>query len=294
MELRTYQAAAVATDQLPAGSENDVIVPLLGMAGEVGSLLVAHKKFLRDGPSHRLFNDEVAEELGDILWYLSNIASKFGLELDDIAAANLRKTRERWPAPRPEGSGLFPAPLLDDNYPTAEQFPRRFTAEIRQVGVEEGKPRITFAVDGRQIGNELKDNSYVDDGYRFHDVFHLAHVAHLGWSPVVRGLMGRKRKSNPEVDEVEDGGRAIVIDEAIVAYVFDYARRHNFLEGVESLDYHLLKTIRSLTNGLEVSVQATRDWEEAILTGYRLWRQIRADGGGMIEVDLVERRMTLR
>ena len=43
--------------------------------------------------------------------------------------------------------------------------------------------------------------------------------------------MRRKRKSDPKVDEVEDGGRAIVIEEGISAMVFSYAERRNFLEG---------------------------------------------------------------
>lgn len=290
MDLGEYQRSAAATDQVPAG-EHSVIVPLLGLAGEAGSLLVAQKKFLRDGPAHRLFREEVAEELGDLLWYISNVASKFDLDLDAIAASNLQKTIERWPNQRPEGPGLFGAPLFDDGFPESEQFPRQFTADIRQVAVEDGKPRIVFSVDGTQIGNELKDNAYLDDGYRFHDVLHLANVAMLGWSPTVRGLMHRKRKSNPEVDEVEDGGRAIVIDEAIVAYVFDYARRHDFLAGIEGLDYNLLKTIRHLTSGLEVASRSTYEWEQAILAGYRVWRDIRAAGGGSIRVDLRDRRI---
>ena len=71
--------------------------------------------------------------------------------------------------------------------------------------------------------------------YRFHDVFHLAHAAKLGWSPVLRGKLlkrkqedspDRKRRSDEEVNEVEDGGRAVVTDEAVVAYVWGYAKRH--------------------------------------------------------------------
>jgi len=73
---------------------------------------------------------------------------------------------------------------------------------------------------GEKIGDELTDNAYKDDGYRFHDVFHSAYVAILGWSPVIRKLLKRKRKRKPRVDEVEDGGRAGVIDEAISAIVF--------------------------------------------------------------------------
>ena len=42
--------------------------------------------------------------------------------------------------------------------------------------------------DSQRLGNDLMDNAYEDDGYRFHDVFHLACAAVLGWSPVLRAL----------------------------------------------------------------------------------------------------------
>ena len=283
MQIADYQAEAQATDQKPGDDSVGLVVPLLGLAGESGSLLASYKKFLRDGPAHRLYKEEVAEELGDILWYVANLASKFDLRLEEIAAANLAKTQSRWP-PAVNQPALFPRPLLDESFPENEQFPRDFRAEIRQV---EGGRRIELTVDGRKIGNELTDNAHVDDGYRFHDVLHLANVAILGWSPTMRSLMRRKRRSVPAVDEVEDGGRAIVIDEGVIAYVFDYARRHNFLDGVEGVDYNLLKTVRSLTSGLEVSQRSAHEWERAILDGYSAWRTVRQRGGGVIRVNLV-------
>jgi hypothetical protein len=159
-----------------------------------------------------------------------------------------------------------------------------------------GKGRITLTIDGIQAGDPLQDNAYDEDGYRFHDVFHLAHAAKLGWSPILRGKLlkpSRKRHSKPDVDEVEDGGRAIVIDEAIVAYVWEYARRHRFLEGVTTVDYPILKTIRQLTDGLEVAARTAHDWEEAILAGYRIFRAVRARKGGMLAVDLPARSIDL-
>ena len=67
------------------------------LAGEAGELLNEYKKKLRDGDAHEHFTDRVAEELGDILWYLAATATKFGLDLDDIAERNIRKTQARWP-----------------------------------------------------------------------------------------------------------------------------------------------------------------------------------------------------
>jgi len=85
MDFSSYQAMAMATDQVPPGSDNAVIVPLLGLAGEAGELLSEYKKHLRDGAAHQLFTARVAEELGDLLWYISNVTRKLGLALEQIA-----------------------------------------------------------------------------------------------------------------------------------------------------------------------------------------------------------------
>lgn len=63
-------------------------------------------------------------------------------------------------------------------------------------------------VDMPPIGNEGGDNFYDPDGYRWHDAFHLANLTVLGCSPGVRALLKRKRRSDPLVDNVEDGGLA--------------------------------------------------------------------------------------
>ena len=55
MDLRSYQSAASETDCLPAGRSIDLMVPLLGLAGEVGELQSEYKKALRDGDAPGLF-----------------------------------------------------------------------------------------------------------------------------------------------------------------------------------------------------------------------------------------------
>jgi NTP pyrophosphatase (non-canonical NTP hydrolase) len=37
----------------------------------------------------------MSKELGDVLWYVSQIASELGLDLDEIASANLEKLLSR-------------------------------------------------------------------------------------------------------------------------------------------------------------------------------------------------------
>jgi NTP pyrophosphatase (non-canonical NTP hydrolase) len=293
MELNEYQAKARATDQRPGSDGDAIVVPLLGIAGEAGALLTEYKKLLRDGPSYSSFPEQVAEELGDILWYVANLAGKLDLALDDIAVANLLKTSTRW-GDRDSGRAAWSQPhLFDEGFPEAEQFPRNMTAEVSETVDATGLATVRLTIDGMSYGDPLNDNSVHDDGYRFHDVLHLVHVAMLGWSPTMRRLMRRKRKSQPLVDVAEDGARATIIDEGVVEMIFDYARRHNFLDGINRIDYELLRAVKRRTSSHEVSVRSVSEWEQAILEAYRIWRAIRAQGGGRFRLDLVERKVEL-
>jgi hypothetical protein len=161
---------------------------------------------------------------------------------------------------------------------------------IRPVEAE-GRPRIQVFIDGKQVGDDLKDNAYTDDGYRFHDIFHFVYAAVLGWSPVLRGdrLLGRKRKrkANALVDEVEDGARAAALEEGISAMIFGYAAAEkDFLKDAKGVRSDFLRTIKMMTAHLEVSRCSAGDWERAILMGFDVWRTIRDQNGGTIIVDL--------
>ena len=290
MDMRKYQREALKTDQVPASngvdSEISRLVPLLGLAGEAGELLTEYKKRLRDGESYRLFKERVGEELGDLLWYIANVASKFDLDLGAVAEANLQKVRDRW------GEGRTARALaFDARYPDGEKLPRRLEVWFDEVSVGD-RLKVRMLVDGQPLGDDLTDNARAEDGYRFHDVVHLAFAAVLGWSPVVRKLLSRKRKSNAIVDEVEDGARAAAIEEGLCAVVFEYARHHNFLAGISALDYSLLRTIKNVTAHLEVSECGVGNWEQAILQAYDVWRELNRNGGGRVSLDLLEHRIT--
>lgn len=290
MDLNTYQREAQSTDRVPATDnvatgENSLVVPLLGLAGETGELLSEYKKHLRDGEAHLLFKDRVSEELGDLLWYIANVAEKFDLKLEDIARQNLEKASGRWGKQEKE-LVIFDAKFGDD-----ERLPRKFEVELSEATID-GSTKIQMHVNGTKIGDDLTDNADDPDGYRFHDVFHLAYVAVLGWSPVIRKLMKKKRKSDPKIDEVQDGGRAQVLDEGVAALVFDYAREHNWLEGVSELDYKLLRTIKGVTSLLEVRERSLGEWQRAILLGFDVWRKTLESSGARIQVDQDKQMIT--
>ena len=178
--------------------------------------------------------------------------------------------------------------MFDHEYPCTEQIPR-----IMRVNITSQNEHALTTINGETFGNPLTDNRPVDDGYRYHDVFHIAHATHLGWSPTLRGLLRKKRRSSPRVHETQDGRRAIVIEEGLTALVFSYAERHSFLEGINTLDYELLRTIKTMTAHLEVSVRTEHQWEQAILQGYAVWRTIRDRRGGRIVADLNTRTLTM-
>lgn len=289
LSFRDYQAAAKATDQAPVTDDPDrrgLMIPLLGLAGEAGSLLTEFKKWLRDGERYRPFADQASEEIGDILWYLSNIATKLNLDLEEVARENLGKIRDRWGSVRP-GQKTLPSMGLrryDDGYPPAEQLPGQITAEFRMVpeGVRE---KLEVMVDGEPCGDRLTDNAHVNDGYRFHDVFHLTCAVLLGWSPVLRKLKACKRKSELMVDEVEDGARARITEEAISAVVYGFAKDYQLFEGVDSVEYALLRTIQMMARPFEVHDRTPHEWQTVILTAFRVWRDMIRHNGGVFVGD---------
>lgn len=284
MELNDYQREANRTDQRPLGAGDDemaLVYPLMGIASEVGSLITQYKKHVRDKDAHELFSQRVAEELGDVLWYVSNFAGKLDLQLDAIANLNLERISERWPA---EGADQ-PAKLLDEEFPPDEQLPR--LVDVRFEEIEEDDRAIVRLWRGdQQLGNDVTDMNYDPDGYRFHDAFHLSYAALLGWSPVSRFFFCTKRNSVKKIREIEDGGRAVVIEEAIAASVFEYARANKFLEGLDYVDSELLYNVKGLASHLEVGVRTIHQWEQAILRSYEIWRQLREHKAGTLHLDL--------
>lgn len=282
LDLATYQREALKTDRIKAEGEESMIVALLGLVGEIGTLAAEHKKRMRDKEKYRLFKDRVEEDVGDILWYLANFASKNEMDLEEVAKKNLHKVRSRWALP--VGAQI---PLFDEDCKPEEQLPRHFEVDFKI----DKKGRVVLYRDGGRVGDPLTDNNYADDGYRFHDVFHLAYAAVLGWSPVTRKLLKCKRKSDKITDNVEDGGRAAVIEEGVAAMAYASAKDAAFFDGATEVDHALLDNIQRLTSHLEVQRRSPAEWEKAILLGFRVWRELRKHNGGRVTVDLVNQQL---
>src|SRR6266851_1750713 len=283
MNMNDYQSLASRTDRRPDRSDEGLLIPMLGIAGEIGQLLAEYKRQIRDGLVPVDFREHMREELGDILWYTANLADKLDLQLDEVAAANLQKTSDRWLADKTSPE------FFDSEYPETERLPRHFEVHFGYAEAV-GQARVIVTDDrGNQVGNPLSDNAFEGDGYRFHDAYHFTFAAMLGWSPVTRRNFKRKRKSNPQVDEVEDGGRSWVIEEGIAALSFAYAMEHNYFERTDHVDESLLKAVRALTATVEVRARSNREWASAIVNASRLWRQLQEHDGGGLRGDLVRR-----
>lgn len=229
-----------------------------------------------------------ASYLGKLLSELAMTCASFDLLLEDVARSNLEKTASRWPTEKTRDIELF-----DTGFPEHEQLPRQFEIEFIERGtVEDGY--VVQRLNDVYIGDRLTDNSNEVDNYRFHDVFHLAYAAYLGWSPVLRALLKRKRKSNAKKDENDDGARAMIIEEGIATWIFDHAKKHEYYEKIQvgSLDYSLLKQIQSMVRGYEVDQCKLWQWELAILEGFKMFRLLREHRGGTIKVDITNSNLT--
>lgn len=223
--------------------------------------------------------------VNELLRDLQGLAVLMGADLFNLSRYSCDKILSYWCS-----FDSVPARKFDADFPSYERLPREFVVDF--IDVDNGDSLIIM-MNGIAIGDRLTDNSYLDDGYRFHDVFHLAGAVTLGWSPVFRRMLKRKRKSDSKKDEVEDGARAAIIEEAVINHIYDYARP-NFLEGMTRVDLDLIKRIQNLVRGYEVAECEPWEWEDCILKSYEIFRMLRKSGGGRLLMNAETRTITYK
>ncbi len=105
MNFNEYQIKAKSTDISPP--EHALVYHVLGLSNEAGEVAGKIKKVIRD--NDYLFSKEkyleIANELGDVLWYLARAAEDVGYTLEDIATMNINKLADRKERNKIGGSG---------------------------------------------------------------------------------------------------------------------------------------------------------------------------------------------
>lgn len=247
---------------------NDTLVigmKLVGLAGKMAD-------------EAQVATPDFRKSLIEAMQCLALVADRFDFKLATAAKANVEKTK-----------GFFLDTIsnkrnFDDGFPQHERLPVTLKVVFKEVTSGEKKSSLMY-INGLRYGSPLTDNATTQDDYRFHDVFHLAYLANLGWSPVIRALLRVKRKSDPKVDEVQDGARAILIEEGISHLVFRYAQQNNFLKQGNRVNISILKTIQMMISDLEVSERPMWMWQKAIQDGFDIFRKLRHHRRGQIIVN---------
>ena len=181
--------------------------------------------------------------------------------------------------------------FFDEEFKSEEQIPRRFTVSFKEVGIgDKREVRVVFN-DTKQLGDIINDNSYQNDFYRYHDIFHYSFATLLGWSPCARAMLKHKRKSNELIDKFEDGARATITEEALSMIIFNEAKRKNYFQDVTKVSKTTLKIIKEMTENFEVNIRTTKEWEQAILKAYEVFRFLIYNQGGKVEFDSINKEI---
>jgi NTP pyrophosphatase (non-canonical NTP hydrolase) len=98
MDFKEYQTLAARTGYGDDAERNFVLmIYCMGLSGESGEVIEKFKKAMRDRGGELTEDDRqsLKKELGDVLWYLSELSRKIGFSLEDIAKFNIEKLASR-------------------------------------------------------------------------------------------------------------------------------------------------------------------------------------------------------
>lgn len=255
------------TDQLPTLDSHD--------------LLVTSKILLE-----LIESDEIEVSFQNFFINYLSIINKLNISLKEILEANILKINDRFIPIEDLDLSFYE---FDKGFSEDESFEKIFEIKF----VTKANKKSYMKLNNVFIGDALNNNHRDDDGYKYHDVFHLAFATVLHWSPTFRALIKHKRKSNPQIDETEDSGRAIVIEEGLSAWLFAKHKLDKIdLTNENNITYGMLKTIREFVHGYEVEKCPLQLWVSAITQGYSVFNQLSSHKGGIVKCDLVNRKIT--
>lgn len=94
MSLKEYQALARRTQNNELAIEEKERHALFGMASEVGEIHAIYQKVYQ---GHAMDYMQVVDEMGDLMWFMAELADAIGVSLDDVADHNIAKLKKRYP-----------------------------------------------------------------------------------------------------------------------------------------------------------------------------------------------------
>ncbi len=95
MTINEYQKLAMTTLNPDLDKKDVLINGVMGLCGESGEVIDIVKKHLAQG--HELDKEKIVKELGDVAWYMAEIATVLDVELEDVLVQNIEKLKKRYP-----------------------------------------------------------------------------------------------------------------------------------------------------------------------------------------------------
>lgn len=95
MTINEYQHLAMTTLNPKLSNDEILINGVMGLCGESGEAIDIVKKWFAQG--HELDREKLIKELGDVAWYLAEIAHALGVSLEEVLQRNIDKLKERYP-----------------------------------------------------------------------------------------------------------------------------------------------------------------------------------------------------
>jgi len=139
--LDEYQTETARTGEGYAAMENDLHVSILalGLTGEAGEVADLVKKVI--GHAHTFDRDHFIAELGDVMWYVSELARFVDCPLSEVAAANVKKLRARYPDGFDPERSRNRTVVITNATPDGEPIIREFRHAMEGLGVNEADIR---------------------------------------------------------------------------------------------------------------------------------------------------------
>jgi len=95
MTINEYQKLAMTTLNPELDKKDVLINGVMGLCGESGEVIDIVKKHLAQG--HELDKEKIIKELGDVAWYMAEIATVLDVDLEDVLVQNIEKLKKRYP-----------------------------------------------------------------------------------------------------------------------------------------------------------------------------------------------------